>query len=66
MAIFTVTTLTDESVENATLSLREAVALANATAGDDEIVFASGLQGTLSLTGGEIAVTDGVTISGTG
>ena len=47
------------------LSLREAVAQANATAGADTIVFASALEGkTLTLTGGELVLTRDVTIDG--
>ena len=57
MATFTVTTTAD--VVNATdgkLSLREAVAQANATAAADTIVFGSAIEGrTLVLTGGELA-----------
>jgi hypothetical protein len=66
MANFEVTTLTDEIDDPVTMSLREAIALANDAAGDDTITFASGLTGTLRLTQGEIEITDAVTINGGG
>jgi hypothetical protein len=66
MATFTVTTTAD--VVNATdgkLSLREAVAQANAAATADMIVFGSAIEGkTLVLTGGELAVTADLTVDG--
>jgi NADH dehydrogenase FAD-containing subunit len=66
MATFTVTTAAD--VVNATdgkLSLREAVAQANATIAADTIVFAAGLEGkTLVLTAGELTITQDLTIDG--
>ena len=73
MAIVVNTTL-DETVANATTSLREAVAQADANPGDDTItfdptVFDSGSLHTITLTQGEmeIAATDGkVTIQGPG
>jgi hypothetical protein len=47
------------------LSLREAVAQANATAAVDNIVFAVGLEGeTLTLSGGELTLTQDTTIDG--
>ncbi len=46
--------------------MREAVAFANAGAGDDEIVFAPGLTGVIRLSLGEIEITDAVTITGGG
>ena len=72
---FTVTTLIDENDFGATvgvpggtgLSLREAIALANATAGDDTIVFDATLAGgTLRLThaDGTLQVTEALTIDG--
>jgi hypothetical protein len=71
MAIYTVTTLVDENDGGAGgtgLSLREALALANATPADaDTITFAAGLAGgTLFLTTGQqLAITtDGITIDG--
>lgn len=74
MTTFTVTTLVDESNAGATeaapggtgLSLREAVALANVTPGNDLILFAENLSGILRLTQGEIEVADSVTIDGGG
>jgi hypothetical protein len=48
-------------------SLRAAVAQANAHRGADAIVFDDGLvAGTISLTGGEIDVTDDLAINGPG
>jgi hypothetical protein len=47
-------------------SLRTAVATANANPGADIIRFASGLRGTVTLTSGELGITDGVTIDGPG
>ena len=66
MATFTVTTADDVvSGTDGKLSLREAVAQANATAAADTIVFAGVLEGgTLSLTGGELALTRDTVIDG--
>ena len=66
MATFTVTTALDVIADDGQLSLREALALANASTGvADEITFASALSGqTITLTGGELSVTDAVTING--
>lgn len=61
MATFTVTNLNDSGVE----SLRQAIIDANNTEGADEIVF-SVLSGTLTLTTGELSITDSLTIQGTG
>jgi hypothetical protein len=47
-------------------SLRQAVAEANALGGADTIEFAPGLKGTVSLTSGELAITDSLTIDGPG
>ncbi|MEL7466146.1 MAG: choice-of-anchor Q domain-containing protein, partial [Pseudomonadota bacterium] len=47
-------------------SLREAIALANANADHDDIVFADGLSGTIRLTQGELAVTEAAAIDGGG
>jgi hypothetical protein len=66
VATFTVTTAAD--VVNAgdrVLSLREAVAQANATTAADTIVFAGALEGsTLVLTGGELVVNQDLRIDG--
>jgi hypothetical protein len=66
MATFTVTTTAD--VVNATdgkLSLREAMAQANATAAADTIVFGSAVEGrTLVLTGGELVAQHNLTLDG--
>jgi hypothetical protein len=61
MAIFTVTNLNDSDVG----SLRQAIIDANNTEEADEIVF-SVLSGTLTLTTGELLITDSLTIQGTG
>jgi hypothetical protein len=47
-------------------SLRQAVLDANAHPGADTIRFAPGLSGTIHLTGGELDVTDDVSIQGPG
>src|SRR5262245_2585191 len=74
MANFTVTTLADETFQGsettgapdgAGLSLREALALANANADADAISFAAGLSGgTLTLSNGELTITNDVSIDG--
>ena len=65
LSTFTVTNL-DDSGDG---SLRAAIASANDPLlhpGADEIVFAPGLRGTITLTGGELAITDALTIDGPG
>src|SRR5262245_32066555 len=47
-------------------SLRQAVLAANANPGPDAIDFADGLTGTIGLTTGQLAITDGLTIDGPG
>src|SRR4029077_11648766 len=47
-------------------SLCAAITAANATPGADTIVFAKGLHGTITLTSGELLITDSVTINGPG
>ncbi|HEV7509600.1 MAG TPA: IPTL-CTERM sorting domain-containing protein [Thermoanaerobaculia bacterium] len=47
-------------------SLRQAVLDANATAGDDEVAFAPGLTGMITLTSDEILITDSLVVSGPG
>ena len=67
MATFTVTTLNDENDGGAGgtgLSLREAIDMANAAAGADEIVFAPSLSGTIHMSLGTLIITDELTISG--
>jgi hypothetical protein len=60
---FTVVTLANAG----TGSLRDAIDKANNTAGADTIAFAPGLSGTIALTsGGELLITDSVTITGPG
>lgn len=61
-ASFTVTN-TDDS---GTGSLRQAVIEANAAAGADVILFAPGVTGVITLTTGQIEITDDVTITGPG
>ena len=75
MATFTVTTLQDEDaatidlateiVDGDGLSLREAIAIANASAGADTIEFDAGLaDGLIRLTLGELVLTQDITIDG--
>jgi hypothetical protein len=65
MAVYTVTTLTDENDGGAGgtgLSLREAIALADANAGADTINFAT--SGTITLSNGQLALATDITIDG--
>ncbi|MGE3294710.1 MAG: right-handed parallel beta-helix repeat-containing protein, partial [Geminicoccaceae bacterium] len=66
MATITVTTALDVvDAGDGALSLREAVAQANATTAADTIVFAAGLETqTLTLTGGELVIGRDLTIDG--
>jgi hypothetical protein len=65
MSTLTVTTAADSVADDGNLSLREAVAQANATADADTIRFADGLEGkTLVLTHGELVLRREVTIDG--
>ena len=68
MTTFTVNTTADIDDGNfSQLSLREAVNLANATIDPDVVAFAPALQSqTLVLTGGELVLTNDVTIHGGG
>ena len=60
-SVLTVTNLNDSGAG----SLRQAVLDANASAGlANSIVFANGLSGTITLTGGELELSDSVTIDG--
>src|SRR5262245_61667752 len=61
-ALFTVSNLTDAGVG----SLRQAIGLANTSAGADQIQFAAGLSGQITLTSGELDVTDDLAIIGPG
>src|SRR5713101_7312348 len=47
-------------------SLRAAIANANGTAGADVIAFDPSVTGTITLTSGELLITDDLTISGPG
>src|SRR5262249_7391682 len=47
-------------------SLRAAIAAANANPGADTISFAGGLRGTIALAGGQLSITDALTIDGPG
>lgn len=47
-------------------SFRQAITDANATAGPDEITFASGLSGVIALSSGGVLLTDDITITGPG
>ncbi|HEV7669438.1 MAG TPA: IPTL-CTERM sorting domain-containing protein [Thermoanaerobaculia bacterium] len=61
-ATFTVTNLFDAGPG----SLRQAVLNANAAAGPDEVAFAPGLSGTITLTSGEIVISDPLIVHGPG
>lgn len=47
-------------------SLRQAVLAANAAAGADDVTFAPGLAGTITLTSGEILISDPLVVHGPG
>ena len=66
MAYLTVTTQADVVAPgDGKLSLREAITQANGSSGLDKIVFAANIEGTtLTLTQGELAVTQDLTIDG--
>lgn len=61
-ATFTVTSLGDSGAG----TLRNAIAQANQAAGADTIAFQLAVPGTITLTGGELTVTDSLTIAGPG
>jgi hypothetical protein len=61
-ATFVVTTLSDSGEG----SLRDAIAIANASPGADVITFQSGLIGVIDLTGGQMNITDTLAIKGPG
>ena len=59
---FTVTSLADSGAG----SLRAAISAANAASGPDTITFQSGLSGTITLSGGELLISDSLAIAGPG
>lgn len=61
-SVFTVNNLND----NGFGSLRQAILGANAFPGDDTIIFSEELNGSIILTGGQLTITDPVTIEGPG
>lgn len=61
-ATFTVTNLNDGGAG----SLRDAISTANITAGADVVNFQPGLTGTITLTTGQLAISDSVDIQGPG
>jgi CSLREA domain-containing protein len=64
---FTVTSLADiVDAGDGVVTLREAVLAANADAAPDVINFQAGLNGTIALTGGQMTITNPVTINGNG
>lgn len=62
LTTFTVTSLADSGSG----SLRQAILDANSAAGDDEIIFQSGLNGTISLSSGQMTISETVEITGHG
>ncbi|QEG33135.1 choice-of-anchor Q domain-containing protein [Bythopirellula goksoeyrii] len=69
-SLFIVTTLDDEQIDNGLVSLREAIANANNSAGAQEITFdpslLNGSLSTLDLDMGELTITEALTITGPG
>ncbi len=61
-ATFTVTNLADAGPG----SLRQAVLDANAAAGSDDVAFAPGLTGTITLVSGQITISDPLIVNGPG
>jgi hypothetical protein len=61
-ATFAVTNLSDSGLG----SLRQAVLDANAAAGPDDVTFAPGLTGTITLASGEIVISDPLAVHGPG
>ena len=75
MALITVDSLNDAIAEDGVVTLREAIQAANndisvdgsvAGAGADEIQFAPGLTGTITLGGTALEITEALTLSGPG
>jgi len=67
LTVYSVTTSVDETDDPTTTSLRDAINLANANPGPDEIRFAANQSGQrVLLTQGELVITDPVTITGLG
>ncbi|MEL6478864.1 MAG: calcium-binding protein [Pseudomonadota bacterium] len=64
MATIIVTTLDDITANDGETSLREALRMANNTGQADDIVFASGLSGTVTLVDGALDITRDVSIAG--
>ena len=62
LATFTVINLADRG----TGSLRQAIVDSNVNLGSDIIQFSSGVNGTITLTSGELAITDAVDVQGPG
>ncbi len=63
MTTFTVTTLSDSATHSG-VSLRDALDMANADSDADVIVFDDGLDGTITLTQGELTISSDVSIDG--
>ncbi len=64
---FVVTTTDDElDYSNSAVSLREAINSANGNPGADTITFANGVTGTITLTLGELPITEALTLTGPG
>lgn len=66
LATITVTTLSDDTVDDSETTLREAVVQAATQAGADDIVFAEGLTGVVTLVDGPLRVSTDVSINGGG
>ncbi|MBD2531947.1 DUF4347 domain-containing protein [Nostoc flagelliforme FACHB-838] len=72
LATFTVNSTqdTDDDANNDIMTLREAINLANTTAGDDAIafggIFLDDTPDVITLTSGKLTITDDITILGTG
>jgi len=61
-ATFNVTNLNDAGAG----SLRQAIDDANAAAGADDVTFQAGLSGTITLSSGQLEITDSLTVTGPG